>query len=196
MGRDDLRAGSLKDGRAGIRRCRSPNDSRKSLTKTHIATQKVETLQVRLPKQFKLLNLRQQQACAIFMEVCSARGTALSRYTASLNVSIREHRSQRGRKQKQVTAVHGSGMGWQSSRYRAALHVPGVGSGPMCPKIILRTNRRARGRLSGIYETVKKQRHLIRETGSCRGGECYAGATMEYGMCTKVGTGGRSCNGA
>ena len=102
----------------------------------------------------------------------------MSRYTASLNVSIREHRSQRGRKQKQVTAVHGSGMGWQSSRYRAALHVPGVGSGPMCPKIILRTNRRARGRLSGIYETVKKQRHLIRETGSCRGGECYAGATQ------------------
>ena len=40
-------------------------------TKTHIATQKVETLQVRLPKQFKLLNFRQR---AIFMEVCSARG--------------------------------------------------------------------------------------------------------------------------
>ena len=60
-------------------RRRSSDDSCDSGVKTHIARQKVVTLQVRLPKQFKPLNLRQQQACAIFMKVCSARGTAPSR---------------------------------------------------------------------------------------------------------------------
>ena len=69
----------------------------------------------------------------------------------------------------QGTAVHGNGMGWQSSRYGAARRVPEAGSGSVFPNIMLRTKLTSNWAEGGAYDTAKYRDITFYYSRSCRG---------------------------